>query len=193
MIDLQKKLEKTLLQMEEKAIDKDEFWLKHMYLLKAKDWEIKEFLNLPIFNNHPLLCEHGFDFCTFDPIEDTYACSECGLILPPWMEHITKERPDSCFYKHKVHMHQILHELQCLRHKLDWNMVEDIRHFLKTDFTYERIRKSLRRCGYRQHYRMIPSIQQALDPNFKPLHLNPDKENEIQKYFYKYLVSIFFF
>ncbi|MFK5165321.1 hypothetical protein, partial [Propionibacterium freudenreichii] len=58
---------------------------------------------------------------------------------------------------------------------------------LKANFTYERIKKSLRKLGYNQHYSMVYSVQRDLDETFTPLILSFKQEENLQGLFFQYI------
>jgi hypothetical protein len=190
---LQEQLISKLQKMEEKAQDKDAFWLKHNLLLLGTERQKLNFLYEGVMTPHsPIQSANGCEWCGqetvfYETVTDTYLCNECGFCQNTIREKPLRYVPESCIYKHHVHLHQILHEMQCLRNKVSSKMVDDIRHFLKKDFTYERIKKSLRKLGYKQHYSMVYSIQHALDPEFKPLKLSHDQEEVLQGLFHQYI------
>ncbi|MGZ8545895.1 MAG: hypothetical protein ACXWVU_00745 [Sulfuricurvum sp.] len=190
---LQRQLEDKLRRLEDDAQDKNAFWLKHNRLLLGSEREKLEFLYpgglspiSPILS--PNLCEEcGEEGVTYELVTDTYICGECGLCQEQIRHKPLRFIPESCIYKHHVHLHQILHEMQCLRRKLPDGIVDDVRHFLKEDFSYERIKKSLRQLGYKQHYSMVYSIQAELDETFTPLRITKEEEEQLQGLFHQYI------
>jgi hypothetical protein len=190
---IQPQLEEKLKKLEAEAEDKDMFWLKHNRLLIASQREQLEFLHpgaiSPVSSlSSPNACEMcGEDTVFYEVSSDTYVCNECGICQDQIRHQPLRYVPESCIYKHHVHLHQILHEMQCLRQKLPDQIVADVRDFLKTDFSYERIKKSLRKLGYKQHYSMVYSIQHALDSTFKPLQLSYEQEEALQGLFHQYI------
>lgn len=190
---LQEQVENKLRQLEQETDDLDTFWLKHNRLLIANERKKLEFLYpggmSPL---SPILSPNGCEWCGEETVyyelaTDTYVCNECGFCQEYTREKPLRFIPESCIYKHHVHLHQILHEMQCLRRKIPDKMIDDIRHFLGKDFTYDRIKKSLRQLGYKQHYSMVYSIQEALDPSFQPLQLTHEQEQNLQGLFHQYI------
>jgi hypothetical protein len=190
---LQRQLEEKLKYMESQAEDKNVFWLKYNRLLIGDEREKLEFLYQGIISYpSPIQTMNECEWCgaetvCYDKAGDQYLCDECGFCQDVIRERPLRYVPESCIYKHHVHLHQILHEMQCLRRKVSTKMVDDIRYFLKKDYTYDRIKKSLRKLGYKQHYSMVYSIQHALDPEFKPLVLSHEQEEVLQGLFHQYI------
>lgn len=171
------------------------FWLSHQKYLKPEtDTSILlDFLGVQHSEHNGIYFEDDTcEYCRqntvfYDDRLDEYVCAECGscqnMIRKVFETHV----PESHFYKPSVHLHKLLHEMQCLRHQMPPNIVENVRDYLKKDFTYDRIKKSLRKIGYNQAYAMVYSIQQQLDPNFKPLRLSYEEEENLQGLFWQYL------
>lgn len=175
--------------------DLDQFWLLHNKFLRDDTPEqVKlEFLHPDrVFQNDAPIkyneCEACSDDAVFyDPTLDQYTCHSCGFCQEKSRSPLIRYIPESSVYKHSVHFHQILHEMQCLRESLPHNIINDIKDGLEPPYTYDRIKKSLRRLGYQQHYSMVYSLQQILDPTFKPLHLTPQQEETMQGFFFQYV------
>lgn len=190
---LQAQVEDKLKRMEAMAQDKNAFWLQYNRLLIATEREKLEFLYDGIISNpSPIQTMNECEWCgaesvCYDKAADQYLCDECGMCQAVIRERPLRYVPESCIYKHHVHLHQILHEMQCLRRKISSKMIEDVKYFLVKDFTYERIKKSLRQLGYKQHYSMVYSIQYALDPTFKPLVLPQEQEDVLLGLFHQYI------
>jgi hypothetical protein len=194
---LEPQIIQKLLRLETEAEDKDAFWLKHhRYLhpsLTTKD-AVLEFLHpgkigptQPI-TYYPNKCEAcGVDGVVLDSRLDDWLCAECGLIQHQTRAPFKVVVPESSIYKHNVHLHQILHELQCLRHAIPDGLIDDVREFVGDRVDYQTIKKSLRRLGYKQHYNMVPTIQQHLDPTYQPLQLTREQEENITGYFNQYI------
>ena len=170
------------------------FWLEHQKYLREN--ASRELLESYLFQDiggastfaPPNECEQCQDvFVGYDSKSDDSVCLSCGFIQRAWRQPFSRVIPSSCIYSHQTHLHHILHELQCHRHVLPDFLIADIRDHLKNNFTYERIKKCLRKCGYKQHYNMIPSIQRVLDENFVPLELSNEEERLIQGKFFIYI------
>lgn len=180
--------------MEKRAANHVEFWLSHQILLRPDTSTSLLFEFLGISNTSlekPILsdqCEQcGEDSVFYETHTDSYICCECGYCQHQTRKHYEVFVPESSIYKPSVHLHKLLHEMQCLRHQLPTNIVADVRDYLKQDFSYDRIKKSLRKLGYNQAYAMVYSIQQYLDPTFKPLQLSYEEEEQLQGLFWQYL------
>ena len=191
MTSLTEQLERKLLKLEAEAQDVHQFWLHHHIYLKPDTPEhIKlEFLHPDrVFKNETPIQYNECEACSedgvfYDPTLDQYTCHSCGYCQEKSRSPFIRYIPESSVYKHAVHFHQILHEMQCLRESIPHNIINDIKDGVEPPYTYERIKKSLRRLGYHQHYSMVYSLQQILDPTFKPLHLTPQQEEKMQGYF----------
>jgi hypothetical protein len=193
---LRTKMEAKLSEMECDAPDLVTFWLYHQkYLSDATSEKEKlEFLHGcdNVSEVTSPISYHWCEFCGEDgvfhePHIDQYVCNECGSCQPTTRTVFKTFVPESSIYKHSVHLHQILHEMQCLRESIPQNLIADVRDFLGANFTYERIKKSLRKLGYNQHYSMVYSIQRELDPTFKPLKLSFKQEEQLQGLFFQYI------
>lgn len=192
---LLKKAQEKLGLLEFHAPDKNQFWLDHLYILRGDDQTLRSFLN--ITEPRDLLSENQCEneFCraqtvVCDYANDDYVCHTCGFVQNGSRAVYLIYKSPSSIYKHQVHLHQILHELQCLRHRLPDGILDEIRYYLKLHNqlpTYINIRKSLRKCGFNQHYKMIPSLQYHLDPTFTPLILSKEHEIQIQGKFFDYI------
>lgn len=192
---LQEQVLAKLTRLEAQATDPNLFWLEHAKYLHP---DTPEKVRLHFLHpggvsplTHPVYY-HECEFCNMDavfhdPLTDTYTCHACGECQETSRAPFFRVIPESSIYKHAVHMHQILHEMQCLREQLPKNLVEDVRDHVGPPFTYMRIKKSLRGLGYPQHYSMIYSIQLALEPSFQPLRLTAEQEAHIQGKFFQYI------
>lgn len=187
---------RKLARLEDEATDLVQFWLQHSRYLTSdiSEQEKLQFLHPDrVFVNEDPIRYNECEFCNedntvfYDPVSDQYTCHECGFCQQQSRSPLLRYIPESSVYKHSVHFHQILHEMQCLRESLPGNLINDIKDGVDPPYTYERIKKSLRKLGYQQHYSMVYSIQQALDPTFKPLHLTPQQEEKMQGYFFQYV------
>lgn len=193
---LRTKMEAKLCEMELECDNLNIFWLYHQkYLSDATTEKEKlEFLH-GAENMSPLSSPIRYHWCEFcgedevfhDPALDQYVCYGCGACQETSRTEFKTFVPESSIYKHSVHLHQILHEMQCLRESIPANLVGDVREHLKANFSYERIKKSLRKLGYNQHYSMVYSIQRELDPTFKPLKLSYAQEEQLQGLFFQYI------
>lgn len=171
------------------------FWLSHMKYLRddTPEQDKLEFLHPErVFRNETPIQYNECEVCAdntvfYDPALDQYTCHTCGFCQEKSRSTLLRYIPESSVYKHSVHFHQILHEMQCLRESIPNNIINDIKDGLEPPYTYERIKKSLRRLGYHQHYSMVYSLQQILDPTFKPLHLTPQQEETMQGLFFQYV------
>jgi hypothetical protein len=183
------------LEAEVAAQDLDQFWLLHnKYLRDDTAEQVKlEFLHPErVFQNETPITYNECEACSddgvfYDPTLDQYTCHSCGFCQEKSRSPLLRYIPESSVYKHSVHFHQILHEMQCLRESLPNNIINDIKDGLDPPYTYDRIKKSLRRLGYQQHYSMVYTLQQILDPTFKPLHLTPKQEETMQGLFFQYV------
>lgn len=134
-------------------------------------------------------CEECLEqMVAMDHKNDDQVCLSCGFIQQQYRDPFRIVVPASSVYKHDVHLHQILHEMQCLRHRIPDQIVSDLKDHLGADVSYERIQKSLRSLGYKQHYQMIPTLQLMLDPSFEPLILTREEEEAIMARFHQYIV-----
>lgn len=195
MTALTEQLFDKLSRLEAESKDPIQFWLEHNKYLRY-DTPEQDKLNFlhpdRVFASDPHMiyneCEAcGEDGVFFEPALDQYTCHDCGFCQKNSRSPLVRYIPESSVYKHSVHFHQILHEMQCLRESLPLNLINDIKDGLPPPYTYERIKKSLRGLGYHQHYSMVYSIQQILDPTFKPLRLDPRQEEKMQGYFFQYV------
>lgn len=192
---LQEQILAKLGRLEAQAEDPIAFWLQHAKYLSPDTSEKTRLHFLHPGGVSPLerpIYYHECEFCNMDavfhdPLTDMYTCHACGECQETSRTPFLRLIPDSSIYKHAVHLHQILHEMQCLRDQLPKNLVEDVRDHVGKPFSYLRIKRSLRRLGYPQHYSMIYSIQQALDPTFTPLQLTAEQEECIQGKFFQYI------
>ena len=176
---LRTKIEAKLCEMEMEVDNITTFWLYHQKYLSDATSERQKLdflhpdqvseLSSPIRYHWCEFC--GEDGVFYEPHIDQYACSECGACQETIRDDFKIFVPESSIYKHSIHLHQILHEMQCLRESIPPNLIADVRDFLKANFTYERIKKSLRKLGYNQHYSMVYSVQRDLDETFTPLIL----------------------
>jgi len=194
---LEEQIVQKLVGLEAEAEDKDVFWLKHhKYLhpsLTTKD-AVLEFLHpgkigpVQPVKYYPNICEScNSDGVVLDKRLDDWLCADCGIIQQKTREPFKLVVPESSVYKHNVHLHQILHEMQCLRHAIPDGLIDDVKEFLGASCDYQSIKKSLRKLGYKQHYNMVPTIQSKLDPTFKPLDLTREQEEDITGYFNQYI------
>lgn len=184
-----------LQRLEAQAPDPAAFWLTYQRYLRP-EMDVKEILRFLcpdqlLDGPRPIFLTSECEFCqgedTVVLAGDTYTCSECGSCQSTERKVFEIRPTGSAIYKHEVHMHQVLHEMMCLRGNLPDNLVADVREAVAPPYTYMKIKKSLRGLGYKQHYAMVYSIQQALDPTFKPLKLTHEQERVLQGYFYQYL------
>lgn len=185
-----------LAQLEKEAEDPLQFWLEHAKYLSAQTpAHIKlEFLCPHASSPHVSpIAYHECEGCKeadsvfYEPRLDQYTCHACGKCQERSRSPVIRYVPDSSVYKHSVHLHQILHEMQCLRQSLPPKILGDIKEHVGPPYTHARIKRNLRKLGYQQHYNMIYSIQQALDPEFKPLVLHPRQEDQMQGLFFQYV------
>lgn len=195
MRPLTEQLERKLLKLEAEAEDVHHFWLHHNVYLKPDTPEhIKLAFLHPdkVFENEASIQYNECEACSedtvfYDPTLDQYTCHNCGYCQEKSRTPLIRYIPESSVYKHSVHFHQLLHEMQCLRESIPHNIINDIKDGVEPPYTYDRIKKSLRKLGYHQHYSMVYSLQQILDPDFKPLHLTPLQEETMQGYFFQYI------
>lgn len=192
---LRTKIEAKLCEMEMEADNLTTFWLYHQKYLSDATTERQKLnflhpdqvseLSSPIRYHWCEFC--GEDGVFYEPKIDQYACTECGACQETTRDDFKIFVPESSIYKHSIHLHQILHEMQCLRESIPPNLIADVRDFLKANFTYERIKKSLRKLGYNQHYSMVYSVQRDLDETFTPLILSFKQEENLQGLFFQYI------
>lgn len=174
-----------------------EFWLEHSKYLSDQTTERQKLeflypadqmsaLETPINANGCEFC-NGENTVFYEIVTDTYTCHDCGqcqnVTRTPYLRFI----PESSVYKHSVHLHQILHEMQCLRESVPPDIIGDVREAIGAPFTYDRIKKSLRKLGYHQHYSMVYTIQRELDSTFFPLKLAFAQEEKLQGLFFQYI------
>ena len=142
-------------------------------------------------------CNHTADVFDSTTCEDI--CLECGIVKHHRSHQIGYS--DMCnfsttrkrLYKPLDHLIIILEEMQCKRMVIPDRMLEDIQEALcDKPIHFTSVRKVLRRLGYKQHYMMIPTILQNLNPtSFPPLQLSNQEILQIQKRFKMYLEAFY--
>lgn len=171
--------------MEADAPDPCDFWLQHQYLLSTNDSHILlDFLGIvyapleaSLYTSECEVCDAFVDV-VFDQKNDEWICESCGSVQTQTRTPYKRFIPESSKYKHDTHLHQILYELQCFRHKLPPKIVEDVQFYLELEdlpVTYATIQKALRPLGYKQHYSMIPTLLSFLSFSYVPLRLSRRK------------------
>lgn len=183
--------------MEADAPDPCDFWLQHQYLLSTNDPHILlDFLGVTyapleasLYTSECEVCDAFVDV-VFDSRLDEWICESCGSVQTQTRTPYKRFIPESSKYKHDTHLHQILYELQCFRHKLPPKIVEDVHFYLELEdlpATYATIQKALRPLGYKQHYSMIPTLLSFLSSSYVPLRLSKEEEIQLHGKFHEYI------
>lgn len=176
-----KKLEREENLCEDRVV----FWLQHCRLLVKDNLEEKmDYLGI----------QPDVDTCEFcnavgivhDSNEDI--CQECGIVQKCPRLPILRARVPSGNYNPRTHLHNILHELQCLREVVPDKLI-DMMHECVTfiEPTFDNIKLCLRVYGYSQYYSLIPSLQQRFDPNYSQLMLTRTEEEKLKELFFQYM------
>lgn len=130
-----------------------------------------------------------------DRLADTI-CTDCGVVMNGYEktnigynEYKNFNFIKPSIYKPVDHLILILTEFQCARVDICKDMIEDVKYKLGEQASeIKQVRKVLRKLGYKQHYLLLPSIMNAIDPGkFKPVRLTSREVRLITTKFSEYL------
>jgi hypothetical protein len=135
----------------------------------------------------------------FDNKQADLICSQCGCIKNEMDVHIGYNDYKNLniirksIYKPLDHLTLILDEFCCKRTQMDDELLKNIVDYIqkkKEKMTIKTVRKSLRKLGFKQHYLMLPTIMENLNPNmYKPCVLSGGDRIRIEAMFKKYIIQ----
>jgi len=152
-------------------------------------------------NSPPIVKENecSHNETTYDDKYADVICLDCGFICANTFSYVGYSDYQNLniikksLYKPIDHLNIILDELCCYRVIVDEELIEELKSFIPNNYKdIKTVRKTLRKLGYKQHYLLLPTIMQHLDPvNFSPIQITSDNRRDIIYLFKQYLQEFY--